>query len=49
MLKANIEKLELARKEVEKVGEIAERAMRKLDEIIEDINRLEQEESFEEK
>ena len=38
--------VELCRQEVEKVGVISERAIRKLDEIIESINRLEKEEKI---
>lgn len=44
MFKANIEKLELAKKEAENIGVIAERAMKKLEEIMAAIDKLEKEE-----
>jgi len=47
MLKADLEKLEMAKKEINNVSEKAERAMKKLDSIIRDLNKLEQEEETE--
>lgn len=43
MLKVNLEKLEMAKKEINKVSKKAEKAMQKLNMIIRDLDRLEEE------